>query len=41
VVSATMTEIGTMTVMAVKATETAATETEAIETAAISTRLHS
>ena len=40
-VSATMTEIGTVTVMAAKAIETAATETEAVETAAINTRLHS
>jgi len=40
-VSATMTETRTVTMMAAKAIETAATETEAIETAAINTRLHS
>jgi hypothetical protein len=34
-------QIGTVTVMAAKAIETAATETEAIETAATSTKLHS
>jgi hypothetical protein len=40
-VSATMTEIGTVTVMAGKAIETAAIETAAIATAATSTKLHS
>src|SRR5687767_3093646 len=39
-VSATMTETRTVTMMGAKAIETAATETEAIETAAISTKLH-